>query len=95
MGTKFSFQYVQNTPNISYSSPLKILHDAQKVPDLSEVLREGFKLQKRLDSSIREGRVLKKIEITINNYENIYMKIIDCNDLISSFLVIIFSSCQN
>ena len=30
---------------------LKSLHDIQKVPDLSQILREGFELQNRLDSS--------------------------------------------
>ena len=64
---------------------LKSLHDIQKVPDLSQILREGFELQKRLDSSKREGRVLRQIEITINNYENIYIKIINCNDSFHHF----------
>lgn len=64
---------------------LKSLHDLQKVPDLSQILREGFELQKRLDSSKRKGRILRQIEIAINNYENIYIKIIDCNDSFHHF----------
>ena len=64
---------------------LKTLHDIQKVLNLSGVLREGFELQKRLDSSKRVGRVLRQIEITINKYENIYMKIIDFNDSFHQF----------
>ena len=60
-------------------------HGIQQVPDLLEILKNGFILQKILESSKREGRVLRKMENTINTYENIYMKIIGCNGSYNHF----------